>query len=106
MISQTVIETVCRECGVPADTLLSWIEEQLIPLTDEWNDELFDTVRRIRRLTALGVSIPGVDMILHMRRQMIEQQDRIRQFEQEIETLHAAHEREIAGLLRRLSIEL
>jgi DNA-binding transcriptional MerR regulator len=106
MISQNDLETVCRQCGVSAETLLSWVEEQLIPLTNEWDDEMLDMIRRIRRLTVLGVSVPGVDMILHMRRQLIEQQERIRRFEQEVEQLRLLHEREIVGLMRKLSIEL
>ncbi len=37
-------------------------------LTEEDVAEL----RRVRRLTALGVNMPGVEIILHMRRQVLE----------------------------------
>jgi DNA-binding transcriptional MerR regulator len=106
MKQQYDLEIVCRECGVSVETLISWVNADLFTLPTEWDEELLDMVRRIRRLTTLGVNVTGVDMILHMRRQLIDQQERIRRFEQEMEQLRIAHEREIGRLMRRLAVEL
>jgi len=98
---------IARQCGVSTDILIEWIREQLImPGEQPWDDEALETVRRIRRLTNLGVNVAGVQMILFMRQRVIQHQAEISRIQQEMEQLRQLHEQEIARLMRELSREL
>lgn len=98
---------IARQCGVSTDTLIEWIREQLVmPGEQPWDDEAIETVRRIRRLTSLGVNVAGVQMILHMRQQLIQHQAEIRHIQQEMEQIRQLHEQEIARLMRQIAREL
>ena len=90
---------VAHQCGVSTDLLHEWLQENLIPLrNNEWDDEAIETVKRIRRLTALGVNTAGVEIVLYMREQILRTQ-------QEHEALRSRYEREISRLMRQLSID-
>jgi DNA-binding transcriptional MerR regulator len=59
------IRIASRRCGVSPTTIRRYIRRGLVqePLTAY--DML--TLRRIRRLTSLGINLAGVEAILHMR---------------------------------------
>ena len=98
---------IARQCGVSTDLLIEWIREQLItPGEQAWDDEALETVRRIRRLTNLGVNVAGVQMILYMRQQLIHHQTEISRIQHEMEQLRQLHEHEIARLMRELASEI
>ena len=98
---------IARQCGVSTDTLIEWVREQLVmPGEQHWDDEAIETVRRIRRLTTLGVNTAGVQMILYMRQQLIQHQAEISRIQQEMDELRRFHEQEIARLMRQLASEL
>ena len=98
---------IARQSGVSTDTLIEWIREQLImPGEQPWDDEAIETVRRIRRLTNLGVNVAGVQMILYMRQQLIQHQSDIRRIQQEMNQLRQLHEQEVARLIRQFASEL
>jgi DNA-binding transcriptional MerR regulator len=98
---------IARQCGVSADALIEWIREQLVmPGDQQWGDEAIETVRRIRRLTTLGVNTAGVQMILYMRQQLIQHQAEITRIQQEMYELRQLHEQEIARLMRQFASDL
>jgi DNA-binding transcriptional MerR regulator len=97
---------VARQCGVSTDMLIEWIREQLITPKEQWDDETIETVRRIRRLSNLGVNTAGVQMILYMRQQLIQHQAEITRVQQEIDELRQFHEQEIARLMRQFASDL
>ena len=96
--------SVARQCGVTADALIEWMSESLVVVDDDqWNDEALDTVRRIKRLTTLGINLPGVEVVLMMRQQLIQSQREIQRFEGEMREMRRLHENEIARLTRQLT---
>src|SRR5262249_11426002 len=98
---------IARQCGVSTDTLIEWVREQLVmPGEQQWDDEAIETVRRIRRLTTLGVNTAGVQMLVYMSRQVIQHQAEVTRIQQEMDELRRFHEQEIARLMRQLSREL
>jgi len=95
---------IAEECGVDPDTLSEWVEERLIILSDDQPDEeILERACQIRRLLPLGVNLAGVEMILHMRGQILDHQTRIRQLEDDLRQLQRQHETEIARLLREFT---
>ncbi|HVO42496.1 MAG TPA: MerR family transcriptional regulator [Aggregatilineales bacterium] len=95
---------LAEQCGVDVATLSEWLDEQLIVLSDDAiDDEMLERVRRIRRLTTLGVNLPGVEMILYMRTQILDYQTRLGQLETEMRQLQRQYEADIARLMREYS---
>jgi DNA-binding transcriptional MerR regulator len=93
-----------NQCGVTVETLREWLDERLIELQDEmWDEQALDMARRIRRLVSLGLNLPGVEVALYMRNQLIRQQEEMRRFREEMEQIRAHHEQRIAHLMRQLS---
>jgi len=66
------VTLAARQCQVSRRTVRRYVRRGLVdePLTPE---DLV-TLRRIRRLTELGVNLAGVEVILHMRRRILELQ--------------------------------
>jgi hypothetical protein len=62
------ISLAVRRSGVSEQLLEECVERRLVhqPLTDADVAEL----RRIRRLQELGINLPGIEVILHMRRRI------------------------------------
>ena len=104
------LETLIRiahQCGVSTDLLVEWVREQLVASRDhEWDEETVETVRRIRRLTTLGVNTAGVQMILYMRQQVIQHQTELQRIREEMDQLRQLHAQEIARLMRQLATDL
>jgi DNA-binding transcriptional MerR regulator len=95
---------LAEQCGVDVTTLSEWLDEQLIVLSEgALDDEVLERARRIRRLTALGVNLPGVEIILHMRAEILDYQTRLEQLEEEMRRLQRQYEAEIARLMRKFS---
>jgi MerR family transcriptional regulator/heat shock protein HspR len=74
------VTVAARRCGVAPYTVRRYIRRGLV------NETLAEAelaeLRRIRRLTGLGVNLAGVEIILHMRRQ-------IEELQAEMDRLHA-----------------
>jgi MerR family transcriptional regulator/heat shock protein HspR len=66
-ISYTV---AARRTGVSSRTIRRYIERGLID--EKLTEEHLIRLRRIRRLTGLGINLAGVEVVLHMRRQLEE----------------------------------
>jgi hypothetical protein len=62
------ITTAVRRTGLSEELVQECVTREIVtdPLTDEDVIEL----RRIRRLQDLGVNLPGIEIILHMRQQI------------------------------------
>jgi len=69
------ISVAARRCGLAPATIRRYIRWGLVeaPLTEA---DLV-TLRRIRRLTSLGINLAGVEVILQMRRRIEELQEEI-----------------------------
>ena len=99
-----LVVILAEQCGVDVVTLSEWLNEQLIVLSEgELNDEVLERARRIRRLTDLSVNLPGVEIILHMRAEILDYQTRIEQLEEAMRQLQHQYEAEIARLMREFS---
>ena len=98
---------VAHQCGVATDALMDWVRERLIIVEDNrWDDEALETVRRIKRLTALGLNLPGVEVALYMRQQLIQHQRQMAHIEEEMRQLRRLHEQEIARLMQQIAEHL
>jgi len=66
--SYITISLAVQESGVSEQLLQECVERRLVfqPLTEADLAEL----RRIRRLKELGINLPGIEVILHMRRRI------------------------------------
>src|SRR5258708_12646658 len=94
---------VAHRCGVATDVLMEWMRERLIVVDDNrWDDETVETVRRIKRLTALGLNLPGVEVALYMRQQLIQHQQQMSRIEEEMRQLRRIHEQQIAPLIHQI----
>jgi hypothetical protein len=73
------ISIAVKRTGLSRQAVLECVERRLVvePLTDQDLIEL----RRIRRLRELGVNMPGIEVILHMRRRIEELQAEISRLE-------------------------
>ena len=100
-----IILRLAERCNIPAETVAEWVTEQLIIIQDDrLDDDLIDHVLRIRRLTALGVNLEGVQIILHMRIQIIQHQSERDRIEAEMHQIRRDYEAEIARLMRQISL--
>jgi len=98
---------VAHRCGVATDVLVEWVRERLIVVEDNsWDENALEAVRRIKRLTALGLNLPGVEVALYMRQQLIEHQQRMTRLEEEMRELRRLHEQEIARLMQQIAEHL
>ena len=98
---------VAHRCGVATDVLMEWMRERLIVVDDNrWDDETVETVRRIKRLTALGLNLPGVEVALYMRQQLIQHQRQMALIEEEMRQLRRIHEQEMARLMQQIAEHL
>ena len=111
------IVRVARASGVETELVIECIERRLVaapgmaaaardaderaPDTDpdddneglRWEQEAVEEMMRVRRLRALGVNMPGLEVISHMRRRMLAMRAVRDELRREIETLR----REIGG---------
>jgi len=73
------ISLAARRCGLAPTTVRRYIRWGLVetPLTEED----LRTLRRIRRLTALGINLAGVEVILRMRSRIEELQAEVARLE-------------------------
>ena len=74
------VTVAARRTGLAPRTVRRYIRRSLVNQTLTEDDLV--QLRRIRRLTDLGVNLAGVEVILHMRRQIAE-------LRREISRLHA-----------------
>ncbi|MBN1483263.1 MAG: MerR family transcriptional regulator [Chloroflexia bacterium] len=69
---ELTVEIVARRVGVSRTTVRRYIRRGL--LREELTEAELPRLRRICRLRDLGVNLAGVEIILHMRRQILELQ--------------------------------
>ena len=62
------IEVAARKVGVSPRTIRRYVRRGMVG--DALTEEDMATLRRIRRLTALGVNLAGAEVVLRMRRQI------------------------------------
>lgn len=95
---------LAREADMDTELLIKCVDRQLIVLSSEAGDqELVEAVRRVRRLNDLGINLQGVEVILHMRRRILQLVLEVEEMQQELDRLRAAHEQELARLMQRLA---
>ncbi|MDQ4078540.1 MAG: hypothetical protein M3220_20150 [Chloroflexota bacterium] len=92
-----------REARVEVDLLLECVQRRIISIDRGWDASAIDQARRVRRLMSLGVNLPGIEVIVHMRRRTLQMQREMDRIHQEMERMRRAHEQEITRLLRELS---
>lgn len=96
-----------RQAGVSAEELIEYVQRRIIILRENrWDAEAIETARRVRRLRRLGVNMPGIEVIMHMREQMIRLQRELDRLQEEMRRAREDHEREIARLLRQRALDL
>ena len=98
------LQTIAQQVGLSAGTISYCLEVELVqpPLTEDRLAEL----RRVRRLQELEVNLPGVEIILRMRRRLQALQIELTAMSAEVEATRARFERELGELERRLAREL
>jgi MerR family transcriptional regulator/heat shock protein HspR len=64
------ISVAARRTGLSPRTVRRYIQRGVI--SEKLTETELAELRRIRRLTDLGVNLTGVEIILHMRRQIVE----------------------------------
>ncbi|MGH2543229.1 MAG: hypothetical protein ACRERD_08530 [Candidatus Binatia bacterium] len=93
-----------KEAQVEADLLIECLQRRLISLHDsQWNEHAIEEARRVRRMMALGVNLPGIEVIFHMRQRAFRMQQEIQQLHDEMARLQQLHQREINRLLREIT---
>ncbi|HBY93560.1 MAG: hypothetical protein M5U01_01960 [Ardenticatenaceae bacterium] len=98
---------IARDVGIQAQELIECVQRRLIPLKDNrWDDEAVEAARRVRRLRRLGVNLQGIEVIFHMRRQLIRSQLEAQRLQEEMRRAQQIHEWEIARLLRQLARDI
>jgi len=101
-----VVMRIAHRAGLGSRLLVQCVERRLLPSRGpDWDREAYAVACRVRRLTSLGVNMQGVEMVLHMRRRILEMQRELAALRAEMEDLHCAQEREIARLMRQLADE-
>lgn len=57
-----------RRARVEAWRILEYVERRIVPPpSPAWSEDEVEILRRVRRLSALGVNLAGIEVILHMR---------------------------------------
>ncbi|MEP7287783.1 MAG: hypothetical protein ABI947_18670 [Chloroflexota bacterium] len=102
---QDLLAQIAEQSGVTPEILTEWLHEQVV-IVQEWDEESLETVRRIRRLTSLGVNLEGVEIVLHMRQELLVHQSRVKDLEAEIQHIRDSHVQEIARLMRQFAHDL
>lgn len=96
-----------RAARVETDFLLECLRRQIIALeNDVWDERAIQAACRARRLAGLGVNMQGLEIIFHMRRQMIMLRQEMAAMEAEMQRARQAHEREVARLLREITRDM
>lgn len=95
---------LAREADIEADLLLECVDRRLIVLSGEApDDELVEAARRVRRLHGMGVSMQGVEVIVHMRTRMLDLHLEMAALRDEMEQLAEVHAQELARLMNELA---
>ncbi len=93
--------TLARQMEVSVEVVEHCYEANLVQHPTSETD--LAELRRARRLQLLEVNPPGIEIILRMRRRMIEMQREMAALTEEMEAAHARFERELRELQRRLA---
>lgn len=93
--------TLAHQVGLPTEVIQYCYEAGLVahPASDSDLVEL----RRIRRLQQLEVNLPGIEVVLGMRRRMIAMQRQMETMRTEMSDLQQRLEREMQQVRRRLA---
>lgn len=91
-ITCITITVAARRTGLSPRTVRRYIERGLVCQT--LTEEDLAKLRRIRRLTGLGVNVAGVQIILHMRRKIEELQAQVARLEKRLACMNET-EREV-----------
>ena len=62
------IKTAVRRTGLSEEIVQECVTRQIV--TDPLTDQDLGELRRVRRLQELGVNLPGIEVIFHMRQQI------------------------------------
>ena len=84
-ITWITVTTAARQTGLSTRTIRRYVRQGLI--NERLTEEDLAEVRRIRRLTNLGVNLAGVEVILRMRQRLEELQVEVARLERLLESL-------------------
>ena len=84
-ITWITITTAARQTGLSTRTIRRYVRQGLI--NERLTEEDLAEVRRIRRLTNLGVNLAGVEVILRMRQRLEELHVEVARLERLLESL-------------------
>jgi hypothetical protein len=80
------------------------VERRLLPTEgDTWGDEAYLVACRVRRLSQLGVSIQGIEIVLDMRRRLLDVQSELDAMRAELLRLQRERDSEVARLMREMT---
>ncbi|RMF31774.1 MAG: MerR family transcriptional regulator [Chloroflexi bacterium] len=103
------VEVAARRVGLTPATVRRYARRGLIVLRPGpgrrmgLREEDLALLRRIRRLTDLGLNLAGVEVALHLHRQVCDLQRQLAALETEMLTLEAEMDAHIQRLYRRLA---
>ncbi|RLC66507.1 MAG: MerR family DNA-binding transcriptional regulator [Chloroflexi bacterium] len=79
------VAVAARRSGLTARTVRRYIRRGLV--SDKLTENELARLRRIRRLTRLGINLAGVEVILHMRRRIEELQTEVDRLQRLLDSL-------------------
>jgi DNA-binding transcriptional MerR regulator len=100
-MSSTEFLTLARQVGLPAEVIQYCYEVGLVE--HPTNDPDLVELRRIRRLQQLELNLPGIEVILRMRRRMIAMQQQMEAMRAEMSDLQQRLEREVQQVRRQFA---
>lgn len=97
------LSRIARQVGLPVEVVEYCCEVGLVqqPVSEIDLAEL----RRIRRLQMLEVNLPGIEIILHMRRRMLALQAEMEAMAAKMAEIEARFERELREVERRFAVD-
>lgn len=95
------IAAIARRLNLSPDAVSYCLEVELVE--SSLNDTDLAELRRVRRLQELEVNLPGVEIILRMRRQIQAMQRQMEAMAAEMAATQSRMERELRELERRLA---
>ncbi|MEX0967576.1 MAG: chaperone modulator CbpM [Bacteroidia bacterium] len=99
------IAEIAEFCGLERETVEELLEQDIIACAErhpepKFSEEQVVLVRRVRRLNQdIGVNLPGIDVIFHMRERMLEMQQQMKEMETQMERMRRKHHETLRSAL-------
>ncbi len=95
---------IARRARLDSHLLIECFERRLLPTEGErWREVAYLVACRVRRLSRLGVNMQGVEVVLNMRRRIVEMQREMASLRMELRRTRLERDRELSRLMRELS---